>query len=232
MARYKLYCVGASGNSYKVALYLNCAGLDWQPVGVDFAGGQMRDAGWRAASNAMGEIPVLEVDSRRLSQSGAILAWLAETTGHFAPADDQRTEALRWMLFDNHKFTGAYAPHRFLGALTPEPSHPALLAYFAARVANAFGIVDKHLGDRPFMLGERPTIVDFSLAGYVFYPASETGFDIEQEFPAIHAWRRRLAALPGWRLPYELMDVGRSALPVRESYRQGGPAGARLRAHA
>src|SRR5258707_4062750 len=84
MARYKLYCVGASGNSYKVALHLNCAGLDWQAVGVDFAGGQMRDAGWRAESNAMGEIPVLEVDGRRLSQSGAILAWLAETTGKFA----------------------------------------------------------------------------------------------------------------------------------------------------
>ena len=49
MARYKLYCVGASGNSYKVALYLNCAALDWEPGGVDFAGGQMRDAGWRSA---------------------------------------------------------------------------------------------------------------------------------------------------------------------------------------
>ena len=95
----------------------------------------------------------------------AILACLAETTGKFAPADDQRTEALRWMLFDNHKFTGSYAPHRFLGTMTAEPSHPALLSYFAARVENAFGIVDKHLGDRPFMLGERPTIVDFSLLG-------------------------------------------------------------------
>jgi glutathione S-transferase len=145
MARYTLYCVGASGNSHRVALYLSCAGLDWQPVGVDFAGGQMRDAGWRAERNAMGEIPMLEVDGRRLSQSGAILAWLAETTGQFAPADDQRHEALRWMLFDDHKFTGSYAPHRFLGTMTAEPSHPALLAYFAARVENAFGI-DKHQG--------------------------------------------------------------------------------------
>jgi glutathione S-transferase len=34
MAQYKLHCVGASGNAYKVALYLNCAGLDWEPVGV------------------------------------------------------------------------------------------------------------------------------------------------------------------------------------------------------
>ena len=66
MARYRLYCVGGSGNSFKVALFLNGAGLRWEPVGVDFAGGQTRDPGWRAATNAMGEVPVLEVDGRRL----------------------------------------------------------------------------------------------------------------------------------------------------------------------
>ena len=64
MARYKLHCIGASGNSYKLALYMNCAGLDWEPVGVDFAGGQTRDANWRAGTNAMGEVPVLEVDGK------------------------------------------------------------------------------------------------------------------------------------------------------------------------
>ena len=89
MAHYKLYCIGASGNAYKVALYLNCAGLDWEPVGVDFAGGQMRDEAWRAATNVMGEVPVLEVDGRHMSQSDAILAWLAETTGKFAPDHEQ-----------------------------------------------------------------------------------------------------------------------------------------------
>ena len=92
MALYRLHCVGASGNSYKVALYLNCAGLDWEPVGVDFAGGQTREPNWRAESNAMGEIPVLEVADKRLSQSGAILMWLAETTGKFAPTDAERQE--------------------------------------------------------------------------------------------------------------------------------------------
>jgi glutathione S-transferase len=61
--------VGASGNSYKVALYLNCAGLDWEPVGVDFAGGEKRDPAWRAATNGMGEVPVLEADGRQMTQS-------------------------------------------------------------------------------------------------------------------------------------------------------------------
>ncbi len=214
MARYRLHCIGASGNSYKLALYLNCAGLDWEPVGVDFAGGQTRDAGWRADTNAMGEVPVLEVDGQLMSQSGAILIWLAETTGKFAPDEDQRFEALRWILFDNHKFTANYAMHRFQNALTAAPVDPAILSFLRSRVEASHAIVDKHLADRPFMLGERPSIVDFSLAGYVYYPKEETGFDIETAFPAIHAWRQRLAALPGWKPPYELMPVG-SPLPVR-----------------
>ena len=215
MTQYRLHCVGGSGNAYKVALYLNCAGLDWEPVGVDFAGGQTRDASWRADANAMGEVPVLEMDGRRMSQSGAILIWLAETTGKFAPAGaDERFEALRWILFDNHKFTANYAMHRFQNSLTPEPVHPAILSFLRARVESSFAIVEKHLTDRPFVLGERPTIADFSMAGYVYYPPEETGFDIAADFPALHAWRQRLAVLPGWKPPYELMPVGRSP-PVR-----------------
>src|SRR3954464_10596612 len=119
MARYRLHCIGASGNSYKLALYMNCAGLDWEPVGVDFAGGQTRDPDWRAGINAMGEVPVLEVDGQLMSQSGAILIWLAETTGHFAPAADQRYDALRWIMFDNHKFTNNHAMHRFQRSFMP-----------------------------------------------------------------------------------------------------------------
>jgi glutathione S-transferase len=214
MAHYKLHCIGASGNSYKLALYMNCAGLDWEPVGVDFAGGETRDAKWRARANVMGEVPVLEVNGQRMSQSGAILTWLAETTGKFAPTPDQRVEALRWILFDNHKFTNNYAMHRFQNSFTAEPVHPAILAFLRSRTEASFAIADKHLSDRPFVLGDRLTIVDFSMAGYVYYPPEETGFDIAADFPAIHAWRQRLAALPGWKPPYEMMPVG-SDLPVR-----------------
>jgi glutathione S-transferase len=215
MAHYKLYCTGASGNSYKVALYLNCAGLDWEPVGVDLAAGQTRDALWRANNSEMSEVPVLEVDGRRRSQSGAILMWLAETVGKFAPADDdERFEAIRWLLFDNHRFTNNYAMHRVQNCFTVPPVHPAVLAFLRSRVESTFLVAEKHLADRPFVLGEKPTIVDFSMAGYVYYPAEETGFDIAAEFPSIDAWRRRVAALAGWKPPYELMPVGTS-LPRR-----------------
>ena len=216
MARYKLHCVGASGNSYKIALYLNCAGLDWEPVGLDFAGGETRDPDWRAGTNTMGEVPVLEVAGKHMSQSGAILLWLAETTGKFAPTDDERFEAMRWLFFDNHKFTANYAMHRFQNCLTPQAVDPAVLAFLRSRVESTFSIVNKHLRRRPFVLGDRLTIVDFSMAGYIFYPAAETGFDIAASYPAIDAWRARIAALPGWKPPYEMMPVGASP-PVRAS---------------
>jgi glutathione S-transferase len=58
--------------------------------------------------------------------------------------------------------------------------------------------------------------VDFSLAGYVFYPQEETGFDIAADYPAIDAWRKRLASLRGWKPPYEMMPVG-SSLPLRKT---------------
>jgi glutathione S-transferase len=74
---------------------------------------------------------------------------------------------MRWLFFDNHKFTANYAMHRFQNSLTPEPVHPAVLSFLRSRVEGAFSIVDKHLTDRPFVLGDRPTIVDFSMAGYV-----------------------------------------------------------------
>ena len=215
MAQYKLYCTGASGNSYKVALYLNCAGLDWEPVGVDLGGGQTRDALWRADINTMGEVPVLEVDGQRRSQSGAILMWLAETFGKFAPADDdERFEAMRWLLFDNHRFTNNYAMHRVENCFTLQAADPAVLAFLRSRVESTFLVAEKHFADRPFVLGKRPTIVDFSMAGYVYYPAAETGFDIAAQFPSIDAWRQRVASLPGWKPPYELMPVGTS-LPRR-----------------
>jgi len=130
VANYKLHCVGASGNSYKVALYLNCAGLNWEPVGVDFAGGQTRDPKWRAETNLMGEIPVLEAQGKRKSQSGAILLWLAETTGKFAPTSDQRFEALRWLFFDNHKFSNNYAMHRVQKWYDPSGSRSRRSGFF------------------------------------------------------------------------------------------------------
>lgn len=215
MAQYKLHCFAQSGNSYKVALYLQCAGLDWEPMPVDFFNGQTRDARWRAEVNEMGEAPVLEDGATRLAQSGVILTYLSDKTGKFKPdGEAQRLEALRWMLFDNHKFTGYFATYRFLKAFFKHEPDPAVMALLKSRFDGALGIVEKHLGRSKFIVGNTPTIADFSLAGYMFYPPEEAGYDWPGTNPNVAAWIERLRALRGWKDPYELMP-GERIKPLR-----------------
>jgi hypothetical protein len=63
--------------------------------------------------------------------------------------------------------------HRFQYSLTPAPVHPAILSFLRARVQASFAVAEKHLADRAFILGNKPTIADFSLAGYVYYPGGD-----------------------------------------------------------
>ena len=64
--------------------------------------------------------------------------------------------------------------------------------------------------------GDRPTIADFSLSGYLFYPAEETGHDLPQRVPRIAAWVERLKQIPGWASPYDVLPGER--LPPRHTH--------------
>jgi len=205
MAEYQLYCFAQSGNSYKAALMLNLIGADWAPAFVDFFNGETRSDAYRANVNEMGEAPVLVHGGRKLSQSGVILTYLAERSGRFGGDDEyQRREVLRWILFDNHKFTSYLATYRFLRAFA-NSGDPAVHEFLKGRITGAFKIVDKHLTGQPFMAGAQPTIADISLCGYLFYPSEELGFDVAAEYPAIGRWLDRIKTLPKWEHPYKLM---------------------------
>jgi glutathione S-transferase len=203
MAEFKLHCFAASGNSYKAALFLALAGADWEPVVVDYFGGETRTENWRDNLNEMGEIPVLEHKGLKISQSGVILDYLAEVTGQFGARNDgEKRDIWRWILFDNHKFTSYYATLRFMVGLQKTGETP-VTQFLRDRAIGAYRIVDKHLADKNFLVGDRLTIADLSLAGYVYMP-EESGIDMS-EFPNIAAWKERISDLPGWRHPHDLM---------------------------
>ena len=205
MAEYQLHCFAQSGNSYKAALMLNLIGADWTPAFVDFFKGETRSDAYRAEVNEMGEAPVLVHGGKKLSQSGVILTYLAERSGRLGgEGEDERREALRWILFDNHKFTSYVATYRFLRAFA-KSGEAAVHEFLKGRIVAAFKIVEKHLAEKPFMVGAKPTIADVSLCGYLFYPSNELGFDIAAEYPAIARWLDRIRALPNWEHPYKLM---------------------------
>jgi glutathione S-transferase len=209
---YRLHCFAQSGNTFKVAFMLRALGVPYEAVFVDYFGGATRDDGWRETVNEMGEIPVLEDGARRLTQSGAILMYLAAKHGRFGgETEDDKLDVLRWILFDNHKFTSYFATYRFMKSFGPAPPDPAVAAFLRNRIEGCYGVVDKHLRSRDFLVGAGPTIADFSLSGYLFYPPEESGYDVPARFPSIAAWVERLKRVPGWDDPYEVLPGARVA---------------------
>jgi len=201
----KLYCFGESGNSYKAALALQLSGLEWEPVYVDFFGGEGRTPEYRANVNEMGEAPVLVDGDFRTSQSGAIQAYVTEKSGKFgSKTRDENYEILRWVLWDNHKFSSMIGMTRFLMNFLPEDKRPAeVIAFNQGRLKAAYNTLNTHLEGRDWIVGDGITNADLSCCGYLYYP-EPFGFD-RADWPNIDAWMTRLSETPGWKAPYDLM---------------------------
>src|SRR3954452_5557545 len=119
MPTYRLHYFPESGNSYKLALMLTLCGETFEGVWTDFAGGVTRTAEWRRDVNPMGEIPVLEIDGKRFTQTAPILLTLAKQYGRFGgETEDEQFELLRWLFWDNHKLTGIW---RAIAITAPSP---------------------------------------------------------------------------------------------------------------
>lgn len=203
MAEFKLHCFAQSGNAYKVALMLALAKADWAPVYVDFFKVGGRDPGFLAL-NPMGEVPVLEHKGEVLSQSGAILDYLAAVLGEFDPGPENGREALRWILWDNHKLTSYLASWRFQINFAPQAARePAVTAFLEGRARKALAILEAHLADRDWIACEWMSTADLSCAGYLFF---EDEYPLDwSALPNIAAWKARLRRQEGWAHPYDLM---------------------------
>jgi glutathione S-transferase len=213
---FRLHGFAQSGNTFKVAFLLRSLGVPWQALPMsfaDFAAGKTRDSAWREDVNEMGEVPVLEDDrGKKITQSGVILTMLAAQHGKLGGKDeDERLEVLRWLFFDNHKFTSYFATWRFMKSFAAKAPDPTLAAFLKGRIDSAFFVVEKHLAGRSHIVGDAFSIADISLSGYLFFPADESGYVLEERFPNLAAWRDRLKAAPGWGDPYEVLPGERIA---------------------
>ena len=212
---YRLHAFAQSGNAYKVALLLEALRQPWTAVHLpfsEFVAGVQRSEEWRQQVNAMGELPILEADGRKLTQSAAIMLFLADKHDAYGGKDkDERLEVMRWLFFDNHKFTSYFATWRFMKSFMPTAPDPSLEKWLKGRIDNAFGIVERRLSGREYVVGDRPTIADMSLCGYLYYPADESGIDIGRTYPSMATWLERLKGLPGWKPPYDMLPGERIA---------------------
>ena len=200
----KLYCFGESGNAYKSALALTLTGLEWTPVFVDFFKGEARSAAFRAI-NPMGEVPVLVEGDVTLTQSGVILDYISSKTGQLGGRSAaERREVLRWLFWDNHKLSGQAGTCRFLSNFLAVEKRPeGVVPFLQGRLKAAYTILNDHLSGRDWIVGDMPTIADLSCCSYLYYP-EPFGFD-RKDWPNIDRWLEGIAALPGWKHPYDMM---------------------------
>jgi glutathione S-transferase len=210
---YKLHGFCQSGNTFKVAFALRAMRQPWEPVFIDYMNGATRDADWRGKVNEMGEAPVLEEDGGRLfTQSGAILLRLSARHGMFGGrTDDERYEVLRWLFFDNHKFTSYFATWRFMKSFAPKPPLPDVEQFLRSRIDANLAIVERHLATQPYIVGDAPTIADMSMCAYLVFPKEEHGYDFAASHPAIAAWLDRVRAIDGYADPYSVLPGDRLA---------------------
>ena len=212
MAEFTLHSFHESGNAYKAALMLQLAGADWEVRRVAFFTGETRQPDFRVL-NVMGEVPVLTHHRAggdfTVTQSGAILTYLARKTGKFGPETEaEEFEVMRWLLFDSQKMSGYAGPLRFLRFFLKKGETDDV-QFLHGRLASALKVLNAALEGRDWIAADRPTIADLALCGYLFWP-DQIGITYD-DYPNVAAWLGRIEALPGYKRSEELMPSGQES---------------------
>ena len=191
----RFYNVAYSGNSYKVRLLLAQLGIPCDIVEVDILKGASRTPEFLKI-NPNGRTPVLDDNGFVLTESNAILSYLARGT-KFLPEDrKQWALVFQWMFFEQYSHEPYIATSRFLLQHQPDsPERVAALAFRRAGGRAALRVMEGHLAKNDFFVDDY-TIADIALFAYT-HVSHEGGFPLD-EFPKIRGWIERVKSQPGF----------------------------------
>jgi glutathione S-transferase len=190
-----LYDYLPSGNGYKVRLTAKRLKIPYRLVQMDITRGATRTPDF-LAKNPNGRIPLLETEHGFLSESHAIISFLAEGS-ELIPTDAwQRARLWQWLSFEQYHIEPNVGTARFwLTSLhkTPQELGERLTDKIAQAHA-ALAQLDAGLAGKTFLLSERFTLADIALFAYT-HVAPEAGITL-QPYPHIRAWVERVQAQP------------------------------------
>ncbi len=191
---YELYDNHTSGNGYKVALMLHHLERPYRYHECNILAGETHTAEFLKL-NPNGKIPVLITpEGHVLSESNAILCFLAEGTDYLADDGLERYQTMRWLFWEQYSHEPYIATSRFW-LHCPEPERfREKLAEKRPGGLSALAQMENHLTTRRFFVGDRYSIADMALYAYT-HKAHEGGFPLDA-FPAIRAWIDRVADQP------------------------------------
>jgi len=198
----RLHSAPRSGISYKVRLLLGLVGTRCEVVDYDTRGGETRTPGFLESINPDGKVPVLELgDGTMLPESGAILYYLAEGTPYLPEGKLERAQVLRWMFFEQYSLLLYLGRPRLwrMSGVEITGQRKAQLERLFEQGYRALGVMERHLGNHEYFVGENPTVADVALYAYPRL-CPEGGYELEG-FPAVRAWLERISSLPGYVSP-------------------------------
>ncbi len=194
---FTLYSMHESGNCYKPRLLMHLLGIPFRLIETDPREGATKRPEFRA-QNPNGRVPFLVLpDGRKLSESNAMLIYLAEGT-KYLPADRyERALVNQWLFFEQYEHEPQIAVARSYLHTYPERKAkvtPELIAGWQAKGGHALSVMEQRLAGNDWLVGYGYTIADVALYAYT-HVANEGGFDLAQ-YPGISRWIARIAAEP------------------------------------
>jgi glutathione S-transferase len=187
----RLYDYAASANCYKARLLLTLLEREYERVPVDiFAGGTLTDE--FAALNPARETPVLVLDDGTvLTQSNAILWFLAEETPFMPAGARERGQVAQWLFFEQERVMMGIGGARFR-ILTGR--NPEVVPGRVELGRSALSMLEDRLAERSYLVGDTCSIADLANFAYT-HVAEDAGFRLS-EYPAVSGWLERVRSLP------------------------------------
>ena len=186
-----------SGNCYKLRLAAEQIGIpyDWQDI--DILAGDTQTAAF-LAMNPNGKVPIARLpDGRVLTESNAILWYLAEGSRLDGGDRYERASILEWMCFEQYSHEPFIATSRFIIRFQGAPaSRQAELEAKKPGGLKALDVMNRHLADRQFFANDRYSIADIALYAYT-HVADEGGFDVAP-YEHVVSWLDRVTRQPGF----------------------------------
>lgn len=226
-ATMKLYFSPASTTSLPIVLFCAEEKIDYEPVVVDLKGGAHREPAFLAI-NPKGKVPVLVDDDFVLTESSAILKYLADKTGSAAYPKDLRmrarvNERMDWINVDVYRDLGynlvypQLFPHH---ARAPGAAQESVLQWGSQHTARALGTLDGIIGDQAYLCGPALTIADY-FAAQIIHVGSLIGLDFAR-YPNLSRWHATMKALPSWKRVNQVFDGFAAALAGKTFVRLAG----------
>ncbi|RKF19713.1 glutathione S-transferase family protein [Alginatibacterium sediminis] len=194
----RIYGDRFSGNCYKVELVSHILGLDFEWINIDILAGDTQSSEF-LKMNPNAKIPLLVLpDGRCLSESNAIINFLADAT-LLSPSDKYEQALMQqWQFFEQYSHEPFIAVARFINKYLGLPESRQQ-EYLDLQVGGhkALAVMELHLHHNQYLVGNQLSCADISLYAYT-HVAHEGGVELT-DYPGICAWMRRIEGLASYR---------------------------------